>query len=384
MNNFEITEKVNELANAWEEFKNVDKNYTKSNDPLDFVQLNKIENKMDECKARLDLIETSIKRPEMDYDLSFESDTGYKDAFVDYIRTGNERNLEHKSLVANSDNEGGFLVARPVVKTINKLIEELSPFRKLASIDVISTDHLEILEDLEEFGAGWTSEIGDRTTSKTSKLNKKKIHIHELYAQPKATQRLIDDASINIETWIAGKLSDAFAKLENHAFINGDGQGKPKGILSYEEGREWGKIAQRPTLGKGVSADDLSYLLHSLSHTHASRATFVMHRDTISKLRLTKDMNGMYLWQPSLIAGAPNTIMGVPVVQIEAMPDHQPDNIVVIAADFKAAYRIVDRQGIKILRDPFTEKPFVKFYATKRVGGDVVNFDAVKLLKLAK
>ncbi len=206
-----------------------------------------------------------------------------------------------------------------------------------------------------------------------------------MYAQPKATQKLIDDGSIDIEQWVARKVADKFARLEATAFISGDGTGKPTGILSYTAGTAWGDIQQVVSgSDAAITGDSLLKLYYSLKDDYAKRATFLMHRSTVQAVRLLKDSTtGQYLWQPGLASGTPDTLLGVPVALAADMPVPASGSLSVALGDFKRGYLIVDRVGIRTLRDPFTAKPFVVFYTTKRVGGEVVDYEAIKLLKLS-
>ena len=234
-------------------------------------------------------------------------------------------------------------------------------------------------------GAGWTTETGAVSDTTTATIYKESIPTFELYAQPKATQRLIDDSAIDIEAWIAEKVADIFSRTENTAFISGNGTSQPKGILSYAAGTSWGQIQQISSgTSAAVTVTGLINLYYSLADEYARNSTFLMNRATVQAVRLLKDAtSGQYLWQPSLAAGSPDTLMGLPVVQASDMPVPAASSLSIAVGDFKRAYKIVDRLGIRILRDPFTDKPFVKFYTTKRVGGEVVDTNAIKLLKLA-
>jgi HK97 family phage major capsid protein len=254
---------------------------------------------------------------------------------------------------------------------------------KLANIQTISTDSLEIFEDRAEVAAGWTTESGAVSDTTTPTFGKKSIPVHELYAQPKATQKLIDDAAIDIEEWLADKVAAIFSKKENTAFVSGDGVGKPRGILTYTSGTSWGQIEQVASgVSAGVTADKIVELYYTLKEDYAVNASFLMNRSIVETVRQLKDTTNQYLWNPGLAFGAPDTLMGVPVHQAADMPVAAADSLSIACGDFKSAYQIVDRHGVRVLRDPFTDKPFVKFYSTKRVGGDVVNFEAIKLMKL--
>jgi HK97 family phage major capsid protein len=202
--------------------------------------------------------------------------------------------------------------------------------------------------------------------------------VHEIYAQPKATQKLLDDSFVNIEEWISSQLVQAFSRSENHAFINGDGVNKPKGILSY--GPEIQRIESEED--DFVTFNDLLNLINSLDDDFQKNASFLMNRRTLATIQKIQDRDGRFIWQPSMSDKAPSTLLGVPVICCSDMPIIEAGKSVVALADFKQAYKIVDRHGISIMKDPYTEKPFTKFYATKRVGGDVVNYNAIKLLSI--
>jgi len=395
---------VEKLGSAWEEFKSVNDRRLEevekkgSADVLTINQLNKISDVIDSQKSRIDQLETAFKRPAtaggfegLSYKSSVNNETAieHKEAFVNYVRKGVEADLaflEKKALSVGSDADGGFLVTPQMSKTISKYVFETSPMRKLASVATVSTDSLEIIEDSDEAGASWSSaEAASVSDSTTPDINKIIITAHELVAQPKATQKLIDDSSIDVEAWLTEKLTEVFSRKENAAFIGGTGSGQPKGILAYAAGTSAGQIEQIDSGSDGaVTADSLINLFYSLKDEYATNATFLMNRATAQAVRLLKDSTtDQYIWQPSLQAGSPDTLMGVPVQACADMPAPASDALAIAVGDFRRAYQIVDRAGIRILRDPYTEKPFVKFYTTKRVGGSVINFDAVKLLKLA-
>ncbi len=391
----EIATRVHSLGNAWEQFKSVnDRRLNEierkgAADPLTLEQLNNINTVIGNYKERLDRVETAMVRPHLGGGsvMSDPLQAEHKQAFCNYIRKGVEGDLpklEAKALSVGSDADGGYLVTSAMSERIIQTVKETSPMRKLAKVETISTDSLELIEDTADFAAGWTTETGTVSVTDTPQLGKKTITTHELYAQPSATTKLIDDASIDIEAWLAEKLADIFSRKENTAFISGDGSGKPKGILSYTAGTSWGQIEQLGT-GAGaalIAADDIVELYYKLKEDYATRATFLMNRSVAQLVRLLKETTtGQYLWQPGLAAGAPDTLMGVPAMQAADMPVAALNNIVMAVGDFQSAYQIVDRSGIRILRDPFTNKPFVNFYSTKRVGGEVVNSEAIKLLK---
>ena len=314
-----------------------------------------------------------------------KEDGEYKAAFNDYMRKGREcPALEQKAMSVGVQADGGFLVTPAMSAEITKVIYESSPLRQLASVQVIGSDSLEIMQDIDELNAGWVSEQGNRPETNTPQLGKRTIPVYELFAQPKATQKLLDDANVNIEQWLASKVAEKFARVEAASFINGNGTDKPHGILGYAAGTVWGQI-ERVVSGAsgGFTTDGLINLFYMLKEDYVSNSSFLMNRQIVRALRLLKDTTGQYIWQASLQAGQPDALLGRPIYQAKDMPSTLVNGALAIAfGDFAQAYQIVDRVGIQTLRDPFTEKPFVKFYSTKRVGGAVKNFEAFKLLQI--
>lgn len=392
----EITDRVASLGNAWEQFKQINdarlnEIERKGNaDPLYNEHLGNISMALDNYKSRLDTIETVYNRPLLGDDINVKSTAShseYSKAFRNYLRKGMDGGLEAlqtKALSVGSDPDGGYLVTPHMSSKIVQSIFETSPMRQLAAVETISSDVLELIDDHDQAAAGWTSETGAITETSTPTLAKRNIPTHELYAQPKATQKLVDDSAIDIESWLSGKIADIFSRKENTAFISGNGVGQPRGILTYASGTNWGQIQQINSGSSGaVTADAIINLFYALKDAYSKRANFLMNRTVVQSVRLLKQATtNQYMWQPGLAAGAPDTLMGVPVQMAADMPVAAANSLSIAVGDFQAAYQIVDRKGINILRDPFTEKPFVKFYATKRVGGDVVNYEAIKLMKL--
>lgn len=393
----EITDRVNSLGHAWEQFKQINdarlsEIERKGNaDPLYDEHLHNISSALDNYKNRLDQIETAYNRPLLggSEEKSGNPHAGeYGKAFRNYLRKGMDAGLEAlstKALSVGSDPDGGYLVTPAMSSKIVQAIFETSPLRQLASVETISTDSLDLIDDHDQAAAGWTAETAAITETSSPTLAKRNIPTHELYAQPKATQKLVDDAAIDIEAWLSGKIADIFSRKENTAFISGNGVGQPRGILTYAAGTSWNQIQQVNSGSSGaVTADGLINLFYSLKDAYSKRASFLMNRTVVQAVRLLKEATtNQYLWQPGLAAGAPDTLLGVPVYMATDMPVAAANSLSVAVGDFQSAYQIVDRKGITILRDPFTEKPFVKFYATKRVGGDVINSEAIKLMKLA-
>jgi HK97 family phage major capsid protein len=319
---------------------------------------------------------------------------GYKKAFDTYMRKGDHALSveEVKALSVGSDPDGGYVVNPDMSGRIVAKIFDTSPMRAYASIQVISTDALEGLFDLNEAGSGWVAETGARTETTTPQIGRWRIPTHELYAAPRATQKLLDDGEINMEAWLATKVAEKFARDEATAFVTGNGVNKPRGFLDYPAGTTLpGTIQQHKTgvdggfAGAGAGVDVLLTALYSLKAQYRANASWFMNRNTMSGVRKLKDSDGAYLWVPSVAAGQPATLLGYSVAPaFEDMPDFTTTDALAIAVgDMREAYQIVDRVGIRTLRDPFTAKPYVEFYTTKRVGGDVVNFEAIKLVEFS-
>ncbi|WP_375331821.1 phage major capsid protein [Candidatus Tisiphia endosymbiont of Temnostethus pusillus] len=330
---------------------------------------NSNEVKINELQEKIYNLENFLSRPE----IGGMQDIEYKTAFNNYIRKGNQSELIEKSL-NSGEQEGGVLLVPALYNSIISEINARSPMRQLASIEMISSNALDIVIEDGNFASGWVGDLEARDETTAPKLKQQRIFVHELYAQPKASQTLIDDSAIRIESWLIERLRDSFVKAENDAFINGDGKKRPQGILSgYHD-----KI-EHFDMGEQVTAEKLLDFINLLDEEYLANASFLMNRTTLSFIQKLQDNNGRFIWQQSLSDSLKQTIFGVPVVCCSEMPSIKKDNIAIAIGDFKSAYKIIDRGGINIMRDPYTDKPFVKFYAVKRVGGDVVNQSAIKL-----
>lgn len=395
MSDIETKAAVEKLGTAWEEFKKSNdlrlSEFEKKGavDPLLTEKLNKLNDVLEEQKKAMETLQTAASRPGAGAGEEGKEKpelAEHKKAFIDYLRKGNDANLgemQTKALSVGSDPDGGYLVTPAMANIITKIVNETSPIRQLASVQTISSDSLDTIDDVQLMSGGWTGEQDSRSETNTAQIGKRNIPVHELYANPRATQKLIDDANINIEQWLAEKIAEKLSLLENTAFVSGNGTSKPRGFLTYASGTSWGQIQQ---VSSGTSADfgadDLISLFYTLKEPYQKNATFVMARATLANVRQMKGSDGQYLWQPALTAGAPDILLGRPVVQASDMEAIGASSLSVAVADWKQAYQIVDRIGIRTLRDPFSAKPYVQFYTTKRVGGDLLNFEAIKLLKL--
>lgn len=313
----------------------------------------------------------------------------YSSAFGRFLRKGEERFTadEHKALSVGTDPDGGYVVYPDMSGRIVQRVYETSPMRAYATVQTISSDALEGLYDLDEAGASWGGETESRPETDTPQIGRYRIPAHELSAKPQATQKLLDDAAINMEAWLSAKVADKFARTEAAAFVTGNGINKPRGFLTYTDGTTLpGTIEQFDTGVNGAFAaapsggDILISALYGLKAPYRANAVWAMNRATTTLTRKLKDSDGSYLWSPGIAAGQPATILGYPVASFEDMPDPATGSLSIAVGDWREAYTIVDRIGIRVLRDPYSSKPYIQFYTTKRVGGDVVNFEAMKIV----
>ena len=312
-------------------------------------------------------------------------------AFDAYVRSGDDDalrglDLQGKSLTTVAA-EGGYLVDPQTSATVQSELLSTASIRRVASVVNVEATSYDVLVDHGGFGSGWASETQARTETDTPQIDRISIPLHELSALPKASQRLLDDAAFDIEGWLARRIADTFARAESDAFINGSGNEQPKGFLTHQKTSEntwrWGRIGYVPTGKDGgfEGPDALVDLVYALGARYRANGTFVMNSRTAGRVRKLKDGDGRFLWSDGLAAGEPARLLGYPVLIAEEMPDIVANSYSVAFGDFAAGYTIAERPDLRILRDPFSAKPHVLFYATKRVGGDVTDFAAIKLLK---
>ena len=319
----------------------------------------------------------------------------HKAAFQSYVRKGDVANfldLENKALSVGSEADGGYLVPDATERRIMQALKDESPIRGISGSISISTSVYRRPFLLSGAAGGWIGETGARPQTATPSLTELAFPAMELYAMPAATLRLLDDAAVDVAAFIADETRAAFAVQESSAFVSGDGLNQPKGFLSYgavpNASWSWGQLGYVATGADGAfaeidSADALIDLVFALKSAYRRNARFVLNRLTQSAVRKLKDESGNYLWQPSLGATLEPTLLGYPITECEDMPDIQEDSLSLAFGDFSRGYLVVDRKGINVLRDPFSAKPYVLFYTTKRVGGGVQDFNAIKLLKFA-
>ena len=367
-----------------------------SADVLTEEKLTRIDRSLDEAKGRLDRLALDNSRPRLGREEKSENDARareHKTAFRQYMRSGEGtglKALEEKALSSGSGPDGGYLVPQPAEREILRRLAQISPIRAIASVREISGPSLRKAVSFSGPAAGWVAETDARPQTANQQIADMVFPAMELYAMPAATQALLDDAVVDIEQWVADEVQTVFAEQEGAAFVNGNGVNKPTGFLAYTKSTNaawsWGKTAYTPTGVAGAFAasnpsDTLVDFIYALKAGYRQNANFVMNRKTQSQIRKFKSSTGEYLWQPPVSLGAQSTLMNFPVTEAEDMPDIATDSYSVAFGDFNRGYMVVDRVGIRILRDPYSAKPYVLFYTTKRVGGGIQDFDAIKLMK---
>lgn len=321
----------------------------------------------------------------------------HQKAFGAYLRSGDDDalrglDLDAKSMTTAVNSDGGYLVDPQTAEAVQSVLHATASIRAIASVVNVEATSYDVLVDHTEVGAGWATETGTVSETDTPQIDRITIPLHELSALPKASQRLLDDSAFDIEGWLAGRIAEKFARAEAAAFVSGDGIDKPTGFLTYgsvPNGTEaWGEFGHVVTGADGDfapahPADAIVDIVYALGARYRANASFVMNSKTAGRVRKLKDADGRFLWSDGLAAGEPARLMGYPVLVCEDMPDIASGSAAIAFGDFAAGYTVAERPDLRVLRDPFSAKPHVLFYATKRVGGDVSDFAAIKLLKFA-
>ncbi|MEM7718983.1 MAG: phage major capsid protein [Pseudomonadota bacterium] len=322
----------------------------------------------------------------------------HQKAFNAYLRTGEDADLrgldlEGKAMSTAVAADGGFLVDPQTSASIQSVLRGAASIRQVANVVNVESTSYDVLIDATETGAGWASETADTTETATPTIDRVSIPLHELSALPKISQRLLDDSAFDIEGWLTGRIADSFSRSEAAAFISGDGVDKPVGFLTKPKvlhtNWTWGNIGyiRTGTDGNFNSTNPgagLVNMVYSLGARYRANATFVLNSKTAGVVRQIKDAEGRFLWTDSLAAGEPARLLGYPVLICEDMPDISNGSDSIAFGDFNAGYTIAERPDLRILRDPFSAKPHVLFYATKRVGGDVSDYAAIRLLRFSQ
>lgn len=361
--------------------------------------LDKMNEKMSEIEKQIADVAAKAARPEAENKDGLTADERtHSKAFMQWVRKGDERglaDLQVKAMSVGSDADGGYLVPKDMSGRIVQRIFDTTPMQRYANVVSISTDSISGPIDRDEASCGWVAEKGSRTETNTPTIGQWNIPTHEIYAFPMTTQKILDDAANDPEAWLARKVADKISRTVNAAFVSGNGVGKPRGFTTYttaataDSTRAWQVIEHVATGNNGdwASSDKANTLFDvesALNPGYRPGARWMMPRAALLAIRKFKGTTtGDYLWQPGLQDGRPALLLGYPVIESEDMPAIATNSLSVAFANWSEAVTVVNRIGIRVLRDPFTNKPYVGFYTTARVGGDVTNFDAIKFIKFA-
>jgi len=369
-------------------------------DPLIEEKLTRIDRAIDEHRRTVDELVLKSARPPLGGTAQRPgAQREHAAAFEAYVRKGAPgrlADLESKALSVGTGTDGGYLVPDEIERAVNRAVKDVSPIRAIATVRQVSASVYRKPFAVTGAEAGWVAETAGRDTTDSptlAALAEMSFPTMELYAMPAATSSLLDDSAVNIDEWIAEEVRDSFAQQEGSAFVTGNGTAKPTGFMHYDKVANaswtWGDIGFVATGATGDfpgtdPANVLIDLIYAVKSGYRANAHFVMNRATQAAVRKLKDGDGSYLWQPSINPGVAPTLLGFPIAESEDMPDIDDDTYPIAFGDFKRGYLIVDRVGIRVLRDPYSAKPYVLFYTTKRVGGGVQDFEAIKLLKFSE
>jgi HK97 family phage major capsid protein len=398
-----------EIAGAFEDFNRAFEAFKETNDQrlgdierrmgadvLTEEKLARIDRGLDEAKDRLDRLSLKSQRPALGEAGEARPDAitrEHKTAFETYVRGGDAsalKRVEAKALSAGSGPDGGFLVPIPAERELARRLALISPIRQIATVRAIAGQSLKKAFSITGPAAGWVTETAPRPQTNSQVIADLTFPAMECYAMPSATQTFLDDAALDVEQWVQEEVETVFAEQEGQAFVNGDGVNKPKGFLQYTKvangSWSWDKTGylatgQAGALPASAPSDILFDLIYALKAGYRQNAKFIMNRPTQAMIRKLKDTTNNYIWTPPAGIGLAARLGNYEVVESEDMPSVGTDSFSIAFGDFRRGYLVVDRQGIRVLRDPYTAKPYVLFYTTKRVGGGIQDFDAIKLLK---
>lgn len=352
------------------------------------------------AQARLDRLASEARRPSIGAGADGPSVTAFgrdtsprrgeeKSAFAGWMKTG--LGLELKAGLSTAAGSG-VLAPVETERAIERRLMAASPMREIATVRTSNSGVFRKPVSTAGVECGWVAETAARPETDPATLSLIEFPSADLYASPAATQTLLDDALVDMDEWLASEVEDAFAAQETEAFVTGDGVNKPKGFLAYDTAPDatasWGQIGYLASGAAGAfpashPGDRLIDLIYAPRAQYRPNGRFVMNRKTVSTVRKFKDADGNYIWTPASRPGETASLLGYPVTEIETMPDIAANSLAIAFGDFRRGYLIVDRAGVRVLRDPYSAKPYVLFYTTKRVGGGVQNFDAIKVMKFA-
>lgn len=407
----EVKKVVDSLAAAFDEFKSANDERLRqveqkgAADPLLEEKVEKLNAQLGQLQKSLADMEVKAFRPGAPAGSSEAEGlrAEHKSAYLRFVRKGADEglaDLQKKALNVTTEADGGYAVPEEIDRGILGLMQTMSPMRAVCNVVQVGTPDYKRLVNVHGASTGWVDEDDARPETNTPQLAQVAAFMGEVYANAFATQTMLDDAFFNAEQWLIQELTDAFALVEGAAFVTGDGAKKPKGFLAYTQAatddgtRAFGQVQYVATGADGAfkslsastgvnPADDLLTLIYKLKSGLRQGSAFMMNSAVLATARKWKDADGNYIWQPSFQAGQPSILLGYPVAENEDMPGIGSGTTPVAFGNWRRAYTIVDRIGIRTLRDPYTNKPYVGFYMTKRVGGMLVDSEAVKVLKLA-
>jgi HK97 family phage major capsid protein len=353
-----------------------------------------IQTRLDQQEGRMSMLDRKSHRATRPVLASAaEAEAPHQKAFGAYVRSGEDDGLrglelEGKAMSTAMAGDGGYLVDPETSGRIQSTLSGGASIRQIANVVTVEATSYDVLIDHTDVGSGWSGESSVSETG-TPTIDRISIPLYELSALPKISQRLLDDSAFDIEGWLAGRIADKFLRAEASAFVTGNGSDKPTGFLTHSKVADgawaWDSLGYIVTGMDGGFASDAGDavidLVYALGARYRANGTFVMNSKTAGALRKLKDADGRYMWSDGLQAGEPARLLGYPVLIAEDMPDIATNSYSVAFGDFNAGYTIAERPDLRVLRDPFSAKPHVLFYATKRVGGDVSDFAAIKLLK---
>lgn len=401
----ELEKVVNDLGRAFEEFKaanderlaQIEKNGRA--DPELSQKVERIDAAITTLQAQKDTLEAKLNRGDLGAGGSAEqakAKAEHQAAFDGYFRKGHEANLRqlevNAALTTQVDEDGGFIVPEQVDTEISRVLGTMSAMRGLARVVSVGGATFKRLHNVGGSTSGWVGEEEARDETNTPKFKMLEYPTMELYAQPGATSSMLEDGSFDVESWLADEVAIEFSEQEGAAFITGDGIKKPRGILSYtakangsQSFGELGFIASGASgnFASSNPSDKLIDLVHSLKRGYRMNASWLMNDLTLAGVRKLKDTDGNYLWRAGIEAGESETLLGKPVEVDDNMPDMAANSLSIAFGDFNRGYIITDRRGSRVLRDAFTNKPYVMFYTTKRVGGGLNDSEAIKLMKFS-
>ena len=349
------------------------------------------EREIEDSRELISLIK-DIKIEDVQPDVEFLKN--YRKSFEAYIR---KNIVNQDDMRSSEDPKGGYWIEPAVSRKIVELVYETSDVRPIVTIETIGTSSQIGLHDTDEFNAGWVGETEERSQTDAAKIGEYEIGVKEVYAEPWATQNMLDDTAWNVTAWFARKVSRKMARMENKAFLMDHTQKRPRGMLTYPvaeteiEHDNFGdhvEMIKSGADGEVSNPDALIELTGTLKNEYQRRARFAMNRSMLTKLRQLKDGDGRYFFVPDFSISPFGMILGRPISSFEDLTKAVKGTAgtafnAILYGDFSEYYKIIERQGLRTIRDIITKKGYVKFYTTKRVGGDVVNFDAVKILQLS-